>query len=226
MKQYTSLFLDIDNTLLDFSKAEEVAVSTVFKNHGLPCDETAIAKYSAINQTYWERFEKGEIEKNEIYEGRFKSFVEYYQKVADTFAISEDYKKELSLQYFKVDGAIEILDYLIEKGYKLYATTNGLASTQYRRIKNSGIEKYFDDIFVSESAGHQKPEKEYFDYVIANIPEKDRSKMLVVGDSLSSDILGGINSNIDTCWFNPNHKKTEYKITYEIEKLSELENIL
>ena len=125
-----------------------------------------------------------------------------------------------------MDGAIEILEYLKGKGYKLYATTNGLSSTQFKRIKNSGIEPYFDKIFVSEEAGHQKPEKEYFDYVIANIPEKDKSKMLVVGDSPSSDILGAVNSGLDACWFNPDNKPPKYNTKYQVHTLYELKNIL
>ena len=85
---------------------------------------------------------------------------------------------------------------------------------------------YFDDIFVSEAAGHQKPEKEYFEFVISRIPEKDKSKMLIVGDSQSSDILGGINTGIDTCWFNFQNQEPKYKSKYEIKKLSDLKEFL
>lgn len=223
---YTSLFLDIDNTILDFYKAEAEAVRKVMIKHGIPHSDKDVKIYSNINQTYWERFEKGEIPKSDIFEGRFKTLLEYYGIDGDSAAISEDYKNNLSEGYFKMEGAIEILEYLRSKGYKLYATTNGLSSTQFKRIKNSGVEPYFDKIFVSEEAGHQKPEKEYFDYVIANIPEKDKSKMLVVGDSPSSDILGAINSGLDACWFNPEHKAPKYETKYEVHTLYELKNIL
>lgn len=223
---YTSLFLDIDNTILDFYKAEAEAVRKVMIKHGLPHSDKDVKIYSDINQTYWERFEKGEIPKSDIFEGRFKTLLEYYGIKGDSAAISEDYKFNLSEGYFKMDGAMEILEYLKTKGYKLYATTNGLSSTQFKRIKNSGIEPYFDAIFVSEEAGHQKPEKEYFDYVIDHIEEKDREKMLVVGDSPSSDVLGAINSGIDACWFNPDHKPKKYETKYEVHTLYELKNIL
>lgn len=223
---YTSLFLDVDNTLLDFYAAEDFAVRRVLKKHSLPFDDLTVKLYSGINQSYWERFERGEIPKRDIFEGRFKTLLETLGKEGDIAAISKEYCSYLSEGYYKVDGAIEILEYLKGKGYKLYATTNGLSSTQFKRIKNSGIEPFFDKIFVSEEAGHQKPEKEYFGYVIANIPEKDISKMLIIGDSQSSDILGGINSGIDTCWFNFQNITPKYKSKYEIKKLCELKAIL
>ena len=223
---YTSLFLDIDNTLLDFNMAEAVAVRKVLQQHSLPCDDRAVETYSNINREFWERFERGEIPKSAIFEGRFKTLLETFNATGDTAAISQDYCANLSEGYFKVEGAIELLEYLKEKGYKLYATTNGLASTQFKRITNSGIEPYFNGIFVSEQAGFQKPQKEYFNYVIDNIPEKDRSKILVIGDSQSSDILGAINSNLDSCWYNPNKLKAKYPVKFEISTLYELKNIL
>lgn len=223
---YTSIFLDIDNTLLDFNMAEAVAVRKVLQQHSLPSDDNAVKTYSDINRMYWERFEKGEIPKSAIFEGRFKTLLETFGMSSDVSALSKDYCENLSEGYFKVNGAMELLEYLKQKGYKLYATTNGLSSTQFKRIKNSGIEPYFDAIFVSEQAGHQKPEKEYFEYVIDHIPEKDKTKMLIVGDSQSSDILGGINSEIDTCWYNPTGTKAKYNSKYEISSLKELENLL
>lgn len=226
MNQYTSIFLDIDNTLLDFYKAEAVAVKRVLEQYSLPSDNDAIKLYSNINKNYWEAFERGEIPKSAIFEGRFKTLLEHFGEQRNTADISKDYCSNLSEGYFKMDGADEILTYLKNKGYKLYATTNGLASTQFKRIKNSGLEAYFDKIFISEDAGHQKPEKEYFDYVINNIEEKDKQKMLIVGDSQSSDILGGINSKIDTCWFNPNNDTAKYESKYTIFSLEEIKNIL
>lgn len=224
--KYSSLFFDLDNTLLDFNKAERVAVKKVLIEHNLPHDHKAIKLYHEINKGYWERFEKGEIPKEEIFEGRFKSFLENYGLNGDTAIISKEYCRNLSEGYFTVDGAIEILSFLKDKGYKIYATTNGLSMTQFNRIKNSGLEPYFDSVFVSEVIGFQKPEKEYFDHVIKNIPEKNKDKILIIGDSMSSDILGGINSNIDTCWFNPDLNSPKYTTNYEISTLFELKTIL
>ena len=224
--KYSTLFLDLDNTLLDFNKAEEVAVKRVLGEFSLPCDDTAVKIYSEINRSYWERFERGEIPKSDIFEGRFITFTKHYEVVANTAEISKKYCEYLSEGYFTVDGTFEILDYLKEKGYKLYATTNGFSFTQHRRVKESGLLPYFDAVFVSEDINHQKPEKEYFDCVIEKISEKNREKMLIIGDSQSSDILGGINSSIDTCWFNPKKASPKYDSKYEIHTLEELKNLL
>jgi 2-haloacid dehalogenase len=224
--KYTSLFLDLDNTLLDFNKAEYYAAKKLFEKYGLPCDDEAIKTYSEINHSFWKRFESGEIKKDEIYENRFKAFCERFGKTADTAQMSKDYFINLSEGAYTVEGTFDVLDYLKAKDYKLYATTNGMSLTQYKRIEKSGLGPYFDKVFVSEDAGHQKPEKEYFEYVLKNIPEKDKSKILIVGDSQSSDILGGINIGIDTCWFNPEKIVGKYIPNYEIRNLFELKELL
>ena len=167
-----------------------------------------------------------DIPKTAIFAGRFQSFLELYGEKGDPEKISKEYSCGLSLEHQTVEGAHDIVKLLKSRGYKVYATTNGLSSTQYRRIKESGLGELFDGVFVSEDAGSQKPDTEYFDFVISHIPEKDKSKMLVVGDSPSSDILGGINSGIDTCWYNPNGMTSKYKPTYEIKSLEELKEIL
>lgn len=224
--EYTSLLLDLDNTLLDFNKAEAAAVKKVLARNGLPDSEEVVKTYSRINKSFWERFERGEIEKTEIYAGRFRKLLSVLGKEGNAEELSHEYGGYLSEGFFTVDGAFPILDYLKERGYKLYAATNGLSSTQYRRIKGSGLEPYFDAVFVSEDAGHQKPEKAYYDYILANIPEKNKKKILIIGDSQSSDILGGINAGIAACWFNPTGDKPRYSSKYEIKALSELKEIL
>lgn len=223
---YTSLLLDLDNTLLDFSAAEAHAVRRVLEMYGLPHDDDTVALYSDINRSYWESFERGEIPREAIFEGRFKTLFEKLGVAGDTTKISKDYCLNLSEGYFKVEGADEILTYLKERGYKLYAASNGISLTQYKRIRGSGLDKYFDGIFVSEDTGHQKPEKEYYEYIIEKIPEKDKSKLLIVGDSQSSDILGGINSGIDTCWYNPENHTAKYPSEYSVTSLSQLKDIL
>ena len=226
MKEYKILFLDLDNTLLDFNKSESSAIRQVLSDFSLPCDDIAVETYSKINDSYWKRFEKGEIQKDDIFEGRFKTFLEHYNLKADTSAISKAYFLALAETYFVIDGAIDILEYLKGKGYYLCATTNGVASTQYNRIKNSRLEPYFDKVFVSETVGFQKPQKEYFQFVLDNIPFSDKTTALIIGDSQSSDILGGINSGIDTCWYNPKSEKPIYPSKFEIKSLCEIKTIL
>ncbi len=226
MKKYTSIFFDLDDTLLDFKAAERSAVTKVLAAHSLPHDDLSVKTYSEINQSYWERFERGEIEKGEIFAGRFRTFLDWCKKEGNPEQIAKDYFFALSCEHQTIDGAHEILKLLQKRGYKIYATTNGLCTTQFKRIRESGLEPLFDGVFVSEEANAQKPEKEYFDFVIEKTPEKNRTKILVIGDSLSSDILGGINSGLDTCWFNPHSKDSDLSITYRISTLSELEDIL
>ncbi len=226
MKKYTTLYFDLDNTLLDFTAAEHKAIRKLFALHNLPISEERIAKYSSINLTWWERFEKGEIQKDEIYSGRFREYLAFYGLVGDPIKMAEDYFDFLSEGYDLIDGADKALDYIKQKGYTVCITTNGMSRTQYRRIDNCSIKQYFDYIFVSEDAGHQKPEVEYFEYVMSRTPEKDKSKILVIGDSLSSDILGGINFGVDSCWLNPNGKVGVHTPTYEITQIMQITDIL
>lgn len=223
---YTSLFLDLDNTILDFGMAEKKAVKKVLAEYSLPCDDATAKLYSEINNSYWQRFERGEIPRDAIFEGRFETLFSVLGKEGDAAAIAKDYCKNLALGYDKVEFAEELLCYLKEKGYRIYITTNGFAYTQKNRIENCGLKKYFDNVFISEDIGAQKPDKEYFDYCIQHIEESDRSKILVVGDSQSSDILGGLNAGIDTCWFNPRGVAAKHTTKYEIKHLRELTEIL
>ena len=149
---YTSLLLDLDDTLLDFKMAEAHAIRNVLSENGLPCDNEAVKTYSAVNKSYWERFERGEIPKSAIFTGRFETLLKIFGRTGDPEALSAEYAAGLSEGYFTVDGAFEILDYLKENGYMLYAATNGLSSTQYRRIAGSGLEPYFGMLFVWEDA--------------------------------------------------------------------------
>lgn len=226
MKKYTTLFFDLDNTLLDFYKSEHTAIMKLLEMHSLPCEDKYVQIYSKINQTYWERFERGEIDKSDIFEGRFITFLERLGEKRDTKKMSDDYFTLLSCGYDVCDGARDILEYAKAKGYTVCITTNGIAYTQKNRIENCGLKVYFDFVFISEDACHQKPEKEYFDYAIKNSAQKDKSKILIIGDSQSSDILGGINSGIDTCWLNKTNALRKYNPTYEITDLKELKKIL
>lgn len=226
MEKYTTLYFDLDNTLLDFTAAEYKAIRQLLALHNLPVTDEIVSTYSAINQTWWERFEKGEIKKQEIFSGRFSDLLARFGFEGDPIKMSEDYFEFLSQGSDMIDGADKVLKYVKELGYTVCITTNGMSRTQYRRIDNCAIKQYFDYIFVSEDAGHQKPEKEYFEYAMANSPEKDKSKILVIGDSMSSDILGGINFGVDTCWLNPKGKTGEHKPTYEIANIMQICGIL
>lgn len=223
--KYTTFLFDVDDTILDFLRCEREAVSLVMKNNGIEPTDENVLYYSSVNDRFWKMFERGEIEKSEIYEGRFKAFLSEKGFARNSKKISDEYIEALSKFHFALDGALEMLGRLSQK-FEIYFTTNGNAVTQEKRIKNSGILKFAKGVFVSEAIGHQKPEKQYFDYVFKNVPEKDKTKIIVIGDSMSSDILGGINSGIDTLWYNPTGKAAAYTPTYTAKDFAEMEAIL
>lgn len=223
--KYTTLLFDSDDTLLDFTRSEKEALKLVMCDNGLPFGDDIHAAYSRANKSFWEAYERGEIEKSEIYVGRFKKFLTESNIDADPDFIAKNYEANLANQFFMIDGAFELVKELREK-YRIYIVTNGNEQIQKSRLNGSGLINIVDDVFVSETVGVPKPEKKYFDYVFSRIEEKDKSKILIIGDSQSSDILGGINAGIDTCWYNPFGKMGKYTPTYEIKNLSELEKML
>lgn len=225
-KKYTTIYFDLDNTILDFTATEHNAIAQLLKLHNLPLSDEIISSYSKINQSWWERFERGEIKKNEIFAGRFKTFLEVHNLTGDPEKMSKDYFGLLAAGHDVMAGAEEVLKYVKEKGYTVCITTNGVSITQYRRIDECGLKQYFDYVFVSEDAGHQKPEREYFDYVMSNSVEKDKSKIIVIGDSQSSDILGAINFGVDSCWLNASGTKGKNVPTYEIKAILQIKEIL
>ena len=223
--KYTTLLFDSDDTLLDFARSEKEALKIVMCENGLPFSAEIHACYSRANKSFWEAYERGEIEKSEIYVGRFRKFLSDSGIDADPAFIARNYEANLAKQFFMIDGAADLIKKLKEK-YRIYIVTNGNEQIQKSRLNGSGLINLVDGVFVSEAVGVPKPEKRYFDYVFENIPEKDKSKILIIGDSQSSDILGGINAGIDTCWYNPFGKTGKYTPTYEVKSLNEIEKML
>ncbi len=225
MIKYTTLLFDNDDTLMDFGDAERQGIERTFLDNNIPYNEEILKHYSAINLSFWKRFERGEIEKSEIFAGRFRQFSEETGYRLDPEKLAREYMVNLSYGHKCIDGAKELIASLYGK-YDLYIITNGDSKTQDRRIADSGLLEYFCDVFVSEKTGFQKPHIGYFNYVLEHIREKDKSKILVIGDSPTSDILGGNNAGLDTCWYNPKRKTADYTPTYEIHELTELYNCL
>ena len=227
MKKYKVLLLDVDDTLLDFKAAERNGICEVLRAYGVEPDEEKINRYSRLNDSLWKAFERGEIQRDTIMEVRFGRYFAELGKEVNGPEAEKLYRAQLDASAVMIDGAQEILDYLSQK-YDLYVITNGVSQTQYHRLKKSGIDKYMKDIFVSEDAGYQKPRKEFFEYCFHRMGNTDVSEMLVIGDSLSSDIRGGNNAGIDTCWFNrkgASHPE-DISVNYEIRHLEELKKIL
>lgn len=224
--KYTTLYFDLDNTLLDFSAAQTKAISELLQLYKLEPKPEYITLYSDMNKMFWERFERGEIPREEIFEGRFIEFTKRIGAKINTAKMSKDYFCLLAKGHDVMPGAVEILEYVKAKGYTVCVTTNGVAMTQNIRIRQSGLCRWFDYVFISEDIGHKKPEKAYFDFVVDHTPEKDRRKILIIGDSLTSDIAGGINAGIDTCWLNAYGAAARVLPTCEIKNILELKYIL
>lgn len=228
--KYTTLLFDADNTLLDFDKAENECLKKVMEIYNLPATEENCRKYSEINDGLWKRFEKGEIEKAEIKATRFREFFNYLGVTEgfDPLQVNEKYLGFLREGGYTIEGAAELCRSLTEKGYTIYIITNGIALTQARRLELSGLLPYVTDVFVSETIGIPKPKKEYFDYVLQSIKEKSTDKILVIGDSLTSDIKGAENAGLDYIWYN--HRKEEIpdwlRAEAVVEDIGEIDKIL
>ena len=227
MPKYTTLLFDADQTLLDFHRSEHEAVTDCLKAFSVPADNSTVAKYSEINDMYWKMLERREIEKNQLYSARWKTFAETYGYDIDVEKISEMYINRLSEKAYVLDGAEELCQTL-SKHCRLYIITNGNKKVQNSRMSNVALSKYFLGRFISEEIGFEKPSVEYFNIVKSKIQDFDPKTTLVIGDSLTSDIQGGINAGLDTCWYNPQSKKApdDMNITYIIKNLSEIEDIV
>lgn len=227
MGKYRRLLFDVDETLLDFTAAERNGIREVLKAYGETPTEEKIALYSGINDRLWKAYERGEILRDTIMETRFQIFFERLGRTVSGPEAEALYRTQLDASAVMIEGAQEILDYLVPN-YELYIITNGVSETQYQRLAKSGIDRYVKGIFVSEDAGSQKPRKEFFDYCFSRMDDPDPSRMLVIGDSLSSDIKGGNNAGIDTCWFNRkgSSRMEGVEVTFEIRRLEELRNLL
>ena len=222
-----NVLFDLDDTLLDFKRAEAEAIRHTLKEIGIdPTDET-VALYSRINRSCWAKLETGEYTREEVLHNRFDMLFEALGVSGDAHATQKLYEYRLSLGAYSLEGAEELLDSIHGK-YRLYLATNGIVNVQTRRLRDSGIEKYFDDIFVSERIGYNKPDKRFFDYAFERIPDFKHEETVMVGDLLTSDIKGGINAGIKTVHFNPKGLKNDTGITpdYEIGTLAELVELL
>lgn len=230
MKKYTTLLFDADDTLLDFHKDERQALEKTMKHYGVPITEENIKIYSDINQGMWKQLERGEITKPELKRTRFKKFFEAigFECDEEPLTVNEHYLSLLGEGGNTLEGAVDTVKKLYEDGYELYIITNGIAATQAKRLTRSGLLPYINEVFVSETIGYQKPRKEYFDAVLNNIKEKDKEKILVIGDSLTSDIQGAMNAGLPCCWLNRYGKELpdEYKVDYVIEDVREVFGVI
>lgn len=221
------LFLDLDDTILDFHKAERLALSKTIRQFGVEPTEAVLARYHVINKWHWEQLEQGKLSRGEVLQNRFGVLFGELGVDADKAACAKTYEKNLSVGHYFLPGAEEAVDAL-SKRYRLFLASNGTASVQKGRMTSANLYRFFEKVFVSQEIGHNKPAKAYFDACFSQIPGFDPQKAIIVGDSLSSDILGGRNAGILTCWVNPAHApaRADIQPDYEIEALPQLEALL
>lgn len=222
-----NLLFDLDDTLFDFHKAEKIALTKTLVHFGIDPTEETLALYSTINAAHWKRLELGEISREEVKVGRYRELFKTIGVECDPVKATAYYESMLAIGHYFMPGAPELLEELYRK-YRLYIVSNGTAKVQEGRIGSSGIAKYMDGIFISQILGANKPDKQFFDICFAEIPDFSLSETVIIGDSLSSDIKGGINAGITTVWFNPKRIENDNNIKpdYTIKELSEVPGLL
>ena len=229
MTNFDILLWDVDGTLLDFAAAEEAAIRALFSEFGIgECSDSMLSEYSMINKKYWEMLERGERTKKEILVGRFK---EFFDREGIDSSISSDFNDRYQLSLGDTvaycDNSYELVSSLKGK-IPQYVVSNGTVIAQTKKLERSGFDKLMDGIFLSEDLGYEKPRIEFFDIVMKAIGEPEKERVLIVGDSLTSDILGGNTAGIKTCFYNPKELKNNTKAVpdYEVKNLREVIGIL
>ncbi len=225
--KYKYILFDADGTLLDFERSEAEAVAEAMALHGVEPTESNIKLYSEINDGLWKRLERGEIEKSVLLYHRFELLLDAVKVTADAKAMARDYMNLLSQKGYMLAGAEELCRELFGK-VKMYIVTNGVEFIQRGRYAICGIEKYFDGIFISDVIGHQKPSLKYFEHVEEHIEGFEKEMAVIVGDSLTSDMRGGLNFGIDTVWYNPQKKALPQSmpLTYVAHSFDEVQNFI
>lgn len=223
--KYDWLLFDLDNTLMDFDEASIIAFQQTLLASNIPSQPHYYKLYKKVNHKVWQSYERKEITAIELRSRRFKLFLKEIGKTGDAKQMNATYLSQIVKHSKVLEGTRELLESLV-KNYNLAIITNGLKEVQRPRLALTKIDHYFDAIIVSDEIGYAKPQKEYFDYVFNEIQMPPKVKVLVIGDSLNSDITGGNNYGIDTCWYNPSKQKNTVDIqpTFEINRLSQLKS--
>ena len=221
------IFLDLDDTLLDFTQAEAIALTKALTEMDAPAHQAVLDRYHVINQRQWELLEEGVLTRAEVLVSRFEILFRELGLVRDAAETCARYEGHLAEGHIFLPGAPELLEMLAPR-YQLHLASNGAAFVQRQRLESAGILPYFQNIFISEEMGADKPKPEFFHLCFSAIPGFDPAKALMVGDSLTSDIRGGRNAGIRTCWFNPKDKpaRPDIRPDHTIRRLEELPPLL
>ena len=222
-----NILLDLDDTILDFHKQERIALTETLNKIGIEPSEETLALYSKINLAHWKRLETGELTRHEVLHGRFTELFRTLGVTGDCYEAQRIYEWELGTGHYFLEGGLELLDTLCTK-YDLYLASNGTDIVQTRRIESAGIGKYFKELFISQRIGFDKPNTEYFKRCFERIPDFKKDETVIIGDSLTSDIKGGILAGIKTVWFNPKGLTAPTELTpdYDVRTLGEIPEII
>lgn len=222
-----NIFFDLDDTIFDYAASEISALSTALRKAGIEPTDEVLKSYHGINIPLWQAYERKEATCDFIVVERFRQLFEKNHINFDPQEMEDIYEAELGQNAHLVEGAREMLAEL-KKNHRIYAASNGLVKIQESRLRISDTAKYFDDVFTSERNGECKPNKEFFDYCFERIPDFKKEETIIVGDSMTSDIKGGINAGIRTIWFNRfNMPKIQGIIPdYEFKTLEEIKDFI
>ena len=216
MRKYDIILLDADDTVFDFGQAELLALKRLFMMYGIPYTDANIRDYQEINDGLWKQFETGAITKDFLLDHRFAFYFAAKGIQADGVKANQDYLDGLAEGNILLPGALEVVKRMKELGCRVYLATNGVTRVQKKRLATSEICGLCDGIFVSEEAGSQKPQKEYFDFVFSRLGNPDKKRVLMVGDSLSSDIKGAVEYGLPCCWLNRKGQSTDLPVDYTV----------
>lgn len=223
---YTWLMFDADGTLFDYDAAEMSAIAQTFAVYHLPYRAHYGEWYRQINHTFWQRFERQDVTLTELRVGRFRQLFDELGTAVDVESFAQSYLAQLAAQSQLFPG-VEALMRRLHGRYRLALITNGLADVQHPRLEQSGLRPYFEAVIVSDEVGVGKPDPAIFEVAFARMGQPPKERVLIIGDGLTSDMQGGINFGIDTCWLNMNGKTANgLPVTYEINRLSDLTEIL
>ena len=225
---YKFLLFDLDHTLLDFDTAEDIALTQLLKEEGVEDIRAYKDYYVPMNKVLWKDLEEKKITKQELVNTRFSKLFSHFGIEKDGVYLAERYQFYLAQQGQVFSGAMELLDSLIDRGYELYAATNGITAIQTGRMAQSGLAPYFNQVFISEQLQTQKPDALFYEKKGQQIAGFSKEKALMIGDSLTADIQGGNNADIDTIWYNPHHLEnhTQAQPTYEVDSYQALLELL
>lgn len=225
--RFDVVLLDADETIYDFKRAEAYALKKTVDYYGVKCTDNHLKRYSEINLSLWKALERGEVSREDLQPKRFEMFfTEIGVYDLDFKAVNDCYLHNLSQTSFMIDGATDFVKKL-HKYCKIYIATNGLSIAQNGRLENSPIKNDVDGMFISEEISYAKPDKAYFDFIFNKLNITDKSRVIILGDSLTSDMQGGKNAGITTCLLNRSGEITDSKLCdYEISDYNKFFNII